>query len=443
MRVLLYGINYAPELTGIGKYSGEMAAWLANQGHTVSVITGMPYYPAWKVDPKYKGKAWHVEHVDGVTVYRCPLYVPSALSAKTRILQELSFILSSFPVGIKKLFSKRADVVVNICPPFHLSLFPLLYGMIRRVPVVTHVQDLQVDVARDLNMIRNKKVLGWMLKMERWMFNRSSLVSTISKGMQRKIVEKDIPAHKCVLLPNWVDEHAVKPMSKEQSLYKAFGLSVTDRIILYSGNLGEKQGLDIIIEAAERFRERKDVYFIIVGSGGAEKRLKALAADADLPNLKFFPLQPYEQLSALLATADLHLVLQRSRASDLVMPSKLTGILSSGGASIVTAEKGTTLFDLISTHQLGILIEPENINALVQAITKGLEMDLTTIRNNARRYAESHLSKDAIMQKWESALGSLSAGFPTVESNMPQITTIKLIQPEEKVIPKFEAGNNT
>jgi colanic acid biosynthesis glycosyl transferase WcaI len=432
MRILLYGINYAPELTGIGKYTGEMAAWLAAEGHEVAVITGMPYYPKWKLHKNYRGRGWHTESRDGVKVYRCPLYIPANVTAKTRIVQELSFILSTFPVGLKKLFSKRYDVVINICPPFHLGLFPLLYGMIRRVPVVTHVQDLQVDVARDLGMISNKKVLGLMLKLERWMFNRSSVVTTISKGMHRKIVEKKIPSSKCLVLPNWVDEHVIKPLGKEQSLYRQFGLSLTDKVILYSGNLGEKQGLEIIIEVADHFRRRSDVYFVIVGSGGAENRLKELAATAGLPNVKFFPLQPYERLSALLATADLHLVLQKGRASDLVMPSKITGILAAGGVPVITATAKTTLHDLVTQHQMGILVEPENAKALTDGITRGLNADLETLQKNARRYAEQYLSKELILQKWEYTLTCLAEGSG-ISQEVVSSTKVRIIKPEETI----------
>ncbi|MBX3256832.1 MAG: WcaI family glycosyltransferase [Chitinophagaceae bacterium] len=435
MKVLMYGINYAPELTGIGKYTGELATWLAARGHEVTVITSMPYYPKWEVHDQYKGRGWHVEKTDGVTIYRSPLYVPSKLSAKTRILQEVSFIASTFPAGLKKLLSKKVDIVINVCPPFHLSLFPLLYGLLRRVPVVTHVQDLQVDVARDLNMIKNKNILSLMLKLERWMFRRSSMVTTISKGMYKKIVAKSIPPQKCMVLPNWVDEHAVTPLNKEQSLYREFGLQLTDKVILYSGNLGEKQGLEVIIEVANSFRSYKDVYFIIVGSGGAEAKLKELAGVVNLPNVKFFPLQPYEKLPALLATADLHLVLQKKSASDLVMPSKITGILAAGGVPIVTAGAGTTLYQLIEEHNMGILVEPENAKALAAGIMDALESDLSLLKNNARQYAEQHLSKEVILQNWESMLynihNNVLTGTIGGAPGSPKKNKVKIVRPEK------------
>jgi len=118
MKILICGINYAPDLTGIGKYTGEMGSWLAKNGHTVEVITGMPYYPQWQINSTYKKRWWHKEYIDGVKVYRCPLYVPRKVSSFKRIVHEFSFVLSTLPVWIKKLFSPKYDIVISISPPF-------------------------------------------------------------------------------------------------------------------------------------------------------------------------------------------------------------------------------------------------------------------------------------------------------------------------------------
>ena len=104
MRILIYGINYSPELTGIGKYTGEMGAWLAQQGHTVEVITARPYYPEWKIHAAYRGKGWHTDVIEGAIVHRSPLYVPKSVSALRRILHEFSFVAGSLPYWLKMFF---------------------------------------------------------------------------------------------------------------------------------------------------------------------------------------------------------------------------------------------------------------------------------------------------------------------------------------------------
>jgi colanic acid biosynthesis glycosyl transferase WcaI len=407
MRILIFGINYAPELTGIGKYTGEMAAWLAKKGNQVSVVTALPYYPEWNIHPEYKGKWWTKEFLNNVTLYRCPLYVPKQVTPVERIIHEFSFLLAILPVWIGILFQKKYDVVICVSPPFHLGILPMLYSKLRGSKIVTHVQDLQVDAAKDLGMIKNQTVLDIMFRLENIILNNSSAVSTISPGMMDKIISKGIAPSKMLLFPNWVDENEIKPLSAEHSLREEFGIGKEIKVILYSGNLGEKQGLEIIVDVAEAFRKRDDVLFLIVGSGGGKDNLIRLVNDAGLPNIKFLPLQPYEKLSALLATADLHLVMQKKSASDLVMPSKLTAILAAGGCPIVTASKGTSLYEVISQHQMGIIVEPESAIELKNGIETALASDLTPYRTNAREYSELFLSKENILTHLEFSLANM------------------------------------
>lgn len=422
MRILIYGINYAPELTGIGKYTGEMATWLTKKGHEVTVITAPPYYPEWKVQKSYKGKFWQTENMDGITVYRCPLYVPKNVTSLKRIIHEFSFLASIFPIWILTLFQKKYDIVFCISPPFHLGLLPLLYAKIRGVKFVNHIQDLQVDAAKDLSMIKNKRFLDVMFKTEKYIFDTGDFVSTISTGMQRKIRNKGVEEEKQFLFPNWVDETMIYPLSKEQSLKSEFGFQEHDRIILYSGNLGEKQGLEIIIEVAKLFIDQKKIHFVISGSGGGKEKLIKMTEESGITNVKFYPLQPYERLSALLAMGDVHLVLQKKSASDLVMPSKLTGILAAGGCALVTASPGTSLYHILHKYDMGILVEPESIPALRDGIEKALSINLDVIKNNARTYAEKYLSKNGILSNFEHQLYKVIAAKRSAK--IPEKTNI-------------------
>ena len=404
MRILIFGINYSPELTGIGKYTGEMGSWFAQQGHDVLVVTAVPYYPEWEVHEKYKGKYWVTEDIDGATVHRIPLYVPKNVTSVKRIIHEFSFVLGIIPVWFKLLFKKKFDVVFCTAPPFHLGILPLMYSKLKGVPMITHVQDLQVDAAKELGMIKNKAFLNLMFSIERFILKKSKKVSTISLGMQLKINGKGVAASRQVLFPNWVDENNIMPLPKEQSLRQQFGLKDSDKVILYSGNLGEKQGLEVIIDVALKYKDRSDVYFLIVGSGGGKDKLEQSVSDADLTHVMFFPLQPYNKLSALLATADAHLVLQKKSAADLVMPSKLTGILAAGGFAIVTAEPGTSLYTVVNQYNMGLLIEPESVEALYMGIEYAINNDISSYKINARKYAEAYLSKENILKDFEQQL---------------------------------------
>lgn len=408
MRILVFGIHYYPDLTGIGKYTGEMNAFLASQGHEVTMVTANPFYPQWKLNIAYPRFFWKKEKIQGVTVYRCPLYIPENPTAGRKIVHEFTFLASIFPIWFMLLFKKKYDIVFGINPPFHLSIFPLLYKWIKGGKMISHVQDLQIDVVKDMQMIKNELVLDMMFSIEKYFLAQSKVVSTISLGMERKITNKGIPKSKQLLFPNWVDCDFIMPLDRASSLRQTLGIPLDIKVVMYSGNLGEKQGLELILEAAAYFKESKQLLFIIVGSGGAKKRLLRLSEEMGLANLKFFPLQSYEDLPRLLAVPDVHLVLQKKEAADLVMPSKLTGILASGGLAIVSAMSGTTLYDVISQHNMGILIEPGSVRALVDGIRQSLgEENHQIIRENARKYSELHLAKESVLKGLEGELARM------------------------------------
>ena len=185
MRILIYGINYAPELTGIGKYTGELATYLAAAGDKVEVITAPPYYPQWQVKEAYRGKGFIEENIAGVRVLRCPLYVPKEVSGVKRILHEFSFVLSSLRYWIPRYF-RSYDIILCISPPFHLGFLALPHKWLHGTHVINHIQDLQVDAARDLGIIKQEGLLSLLERAERWLLRRVTAVSTISTGMLRQ-----------------------------------------------------------------------------------------------------------------------------------------------------------------------------------------------------------------------------------------------------------------
>lgn len=403
-RVLVHSLFFKPEMTGISKYTGEMVDWLVEKGVHCTVVTAFPFYPDWKVQQPYKNRFYTKEvSANGLlTVYRCPLYVPVRPTGLTRMLHEFTFLLSSFFVFVALLFRPRFDRIVSVAPPFHLAFPALFYRLFRRTRVVFHVQDLQVDIARELGLIKSGALLSVLERLEKYVLRRVDVVSSISTGMIARIqgkVRKNV-----VSFPNWVDTDQLYPLP-DRSLVKAqWGFKPTDKIVLYSGNLGGKQGLDQLLVVAREFNRQSDVKFVICGGGLYKETLVRLADEMKLTNVRFMPLQPTEVFNQFLNCADLHLILQMKDASDLVMPSKLTGILAAGGCPVVTASPGTSLYEVIDTHAVGILVEPGSVEALTNSIRQALNNDLTPYRTNARKYAENHLSKTAILGAFQAQL---------------------------------------
>lgn len=404
-RILLLGGNYFPEPTGIGKYNGEMMDWLAAQGYECGVVTTYPYYPYWQVQAPFVNNAsWYTKEqrsvFDGVpiTIYRCPHYVPAIPCGKKRILSDLSFFLSALLQVIVLLFQRKYNCVISVAPPFQIGLLGWLYKTITGAKFVYHIQDLQIDAASELGMIKSNFLLKTMFSLERFILSKADCVSSISEGMVRKIKAKY--DREVIMFPNWADIKSFYPIAQKDDLKKAFQFSVTDKIVLYSGAIGEKQGLQDLLGSARKLSSYPHIIFVICGSGPYKEKLIKMAKSMELKNVCFMPLQPKEIFNQFLNMADLHLVLQKGKAKDLVMPSKLTTILSVGGLALVTAEPHTSLHSVVSSHDMGLLIEPENESVLTDSILSAIENAPTHLKENARNFAENYLTIDKLMSRF-------------------------------------------
>lgn len=401
-RILLIGYNFFPELTGIGKYSGEMMHWLALNGYDCTVITAYPYYPYWKVQEPYfrnrfmyKTENKRFESGGKLTVYRCPMYIPAQPTGIKRILLDFSFLLSAALKLIQLIPGQKFDSVITIAPSFQFGLLGILYKKFRNTKVLYHVQDMQIEAARDLKLIKSKKIINLLFRTEKYVFDNSDIVSSISQGMISRLEAK---AKKSVLLfPNWTDIDLFYPIHDRATLKEGFGFNAADKIILYSGAIGEKQGLEAIVHAANEYKLYDSLVFVICGSGPYKQKLQELAARLDVQNINFFPLQPFDKFNQFLNMADVHLVIQKANASDLVMPSKLTTILAVGGLALITANEDSSLYALVHQHRMGLLVEAESQVALNEGIKRAISADTSIMTVNARVYAEENLSIESVM----------------------------------------------
>jgi colanic acid biosynthesis glycosyl transferase WcaI len=404
-RILLIGYNFYPEITGIGKYSGEMIYWLAKDGYDCTVITAYPYYPYWKIQPPYVEKKWwyttsekHFASGGKIIIHRCPMYIPAKPSGMKRMILDFSFLISAFFKLLQLIMRQKFNCVFVVAPSFQFGLLGILCKKLSRAKVIYHIQDLQIEAARDMQLIKSERVIRILFGIERYILNKVDVISSISLGMINKI---QIKANRRVLnFPNWTDIKLFYPIENRADLKKYFGFDAQKKIILYSGSIGEKQGLEAILEAAKEYQLQDNVCFIICGSGPYKIKLEEMVKEFDLQNVVFFPLQPFAKFNQFLNMADVHLVLQKSNASDLVMPSKLTTILAVGGLALITADEGSSLHSLIKEHQMGLLVAAENQFSLNAAIKSAITEDHRVLAKNARIYAEEQLSIERIMERF-------------------------------------------
>ncbi|MDX3927120.1 MAG: WcaI family glycosyltransferase [Shinella sp.] len=367
-KVIVYGMNYAPEKTGVGRYTAEISEYLADQGADVTVVTTPPHYPSWQVEEGWKN-GYSIRVENGVRVHRAPLFVRRRIHGIRRLLAPLSFALTSAPLFFWHALRRRPEVIICIEPTLLVAPAAHLAARLTGARTVLHVQDLEVDAAFAVGHLKS---VSWMKALayafERRMLGGFDGVVTISRRMAERLEEKGVGNDRLAVVLNWVDLSRIFPQRGCGGYRRELGYGEEDFIVLYSGAIGAKQGLDVLLAAAAHLRDEPRLRFVIAGEGPAKAELEARGRF--LGNVRFLPLQPQERLNGFLNMADLHVLPQTRGAADLVLPSKLGGMLASGKPLVVTADSGTELARFLKGA--AILTPPDDANALAEAIREAM-----------------------------------------------------------------------
>ncbi len=379
MKIAVWGINYSPELTGIAPFNRALCEFLASQGHQVGAITGFPYYPVWRKRDEDRGQWFRTEVLNGVVIRRCWLYVPAVVGPLRRMLHEASFVFVSL---LRVLALPKPDLFVVISPPLPLGIAAWIASVVKGVPFVFHVQDLQPDAAVGLGMVRPgllTRILYWM---ESFAYSRASKVSGISRGMLGKFREKGVAADKLIYFPNGVELPIELPASGR--FRERHGLPAKVFVAMYSGNLGVKQGLEVLVDAARLLQEwdelprglsgtghfaaEREVKIVIAGDGARRVHLAELIARYDLTNVLLLPLQLQEAYHEMLADADCSVITQQEGTGSFFFPSKLLTSLAVGKPVITVADEDSELAHATLQGRFGVNVLPNQPEALARAI---------------------------------------------------------------------------
>jgi colanic acid biosynthesis glycosyl transferase WcaI len=404
MRLLIYSINYTPELTGVGKYTGEMAESLAAQGHEVRVVTAPPYYPGWQVAAGYCAWRYQSEDLKGVKVWRCPLWVPGQPSGLKRLLHLATFAISSLPLILWQGVFWQPDVVLVMEPPFFCVVGALMASRLSGAKSWLHVQDFEIDAGFELGLLPSSGLIrSAIVAIERGLMSRFDRVSTISDLMVKRLFAKGVDTSKCVYFPNWVDTNTIYPLPGSNPLREELGLMPDTFVALYAGSMAQKQGLEVLLEAAQLLQaDQPQIVFVLCGEGASKARLLKLATG--MTNVRFLALQPLERLNGLLNLANIHLLPQLANAADLVMPSKLKGMYASGRPVIATADRGTQIAHVV--QGCGIVVPPQDVTALAQAIVylATHPNECNQLGQAARKFAVAKWNQEKILGQLEQNL---------------------------------------
>lgn len=397
--IFIHGANFAPEAIGVGKYTAELAFFLAERGHKVEAAVPPAHYPAWRVARDQRCLFYRREWLNAVDVWRCPLLTRGG-SGLWRLIAPLSFAFFAAPLVFLRILLTRPDTVICVEPT--LASFPAALAAAKIVGArkIVHVQDLEADAAFALHL-RGAFARRLALAAESFLLRRFDLVATISNRMRDALIAKGVAPEKCEVFRNWVDSEAIRPRPRAaaNSYRETLGFGPQHFVALYAGALARKQGLGVVVEAARLCQDQKHLRFVIVGDGPEKQKLMASAAD--LPNLVFLPLQPSDKFEELLAFADVHLLPQLKSSADLALPSKLGAMLASGRPILVAAERDSELGALLADAAL--FSPPEDPEALATMMKSAMKRDLSSLAARARALA-NWFSAKTVLPAFETAI---------------------------------------
>ncbi|MED5812398.1 WcaI family glycosyltransferase [Mycolicibacterium sp. 050232] len=412
MRVTIIGINYAPEVTGIAPYTTGIAEGLAERGHDVTVITGLPHYPQWRVAEEYRGVKRCTEVVRGVTVHRVGHHVPAEQSALGRIRMEASF-------GSAAATHKwdDPDVVITVSPALLSAAQAVLRARLSRIPVGVVVQDVYSKGVVETGVAGGRSAVA-AARLESTVLRLATGVAVIHPRFVDSLAEIGVNGDDLAVIRNWTHIEGAAPASGSAAVREKYGWRAGETIVMHTGNMGVKQGLENVVAAGKLVdgTQAGDIRFVLIGDGNQRRMLDDVARDAVAVQL-IDPL-PDDEFRAALAAADILLVNERPGVGEMAVPSKLTSYFVAAKPILAATEPTSGTAEELRASGAGLVIPAGDPEALVESVRHlaADEQSRQRFGSCGAQYARERLgAANAVAQyeKWVGDLASAARGRPT------------------------------
>ncbi len=395
MRILVLCPHFAPDTAPTGEVMTRIVDELGTLGHRLHVVTSLPWYEHHRIEPDWRGESVHHVETPWGVLTRVHPFPSDKTNLVSRALGFAGFTaLSGLTAAVTNF---RPEVVLAMSPPLTLGPAAIAIARMRRIPVVFNVQDIFPDVAIELGMMTSPTVVASARKLEQMTYAMSDAVTVLSDDLAANVQEK-LPSRATTsvrVIPNFVDTARIVPTSPENAYRAELGLS-GKKVVLYAGNIGFSQSLDLVVHAAQAFVDDESVAFVINGQGSARADVERAASS--LPNVHFVDFQPRERLAEVLAAGDIHVIPLRKGLARSSVPSKTYSILAAGRPFVASVDEGTEVDLVAQRSKAGIAVPPDDPEAFTNALGRLLaDNELThTMGVAGRAWVESWASPSAV-----------------------------------------------
>jgi colanic acid biosynthesis glycosyl transferase WcaI len=403
LRLVVLCPHFAPDMAPTGAVMTRIVYELASLGHELHVVTSLPWYREHAIETGWGGKLWRVEKTAWGSITRVH---PFPGKTKRNLLRRaFGFVLFSAVVGLRSLVAgglpRRVDGVLAMSPPLTLGLTGWFTKLFRGGMLVFNIQDIFPDAAAQTGAITNKQILGAARWLERLSYERSDAVVLLSNDLQQNVAAKlSTKFHNRLhVIPNFVDTSAIVPSDRMTDYRRELGID--DRVIvMYAGNVGFSQSLELVLAAA---RSMPHIAFVINGDGAARKSLQDEVKATDIDNVYFADYQPIERLSEVLASGDIHVVPLKTGLASVSVPSKMYSILSAGRPVVAAIDADTEIPRTLAESGAGIAVAPDNEAEFISALQILISDETKRALMGAlgRTWVEHHASAGAIAKRYE------------------------------------------
>jgi colanic acid biosynthesis glycosyl transferase WcaI len=406
MKLAVLSPHFAPDMAPTGEVITRIVHELAARGHELHVVTALPWYEHHRVEPEWRGRLVRTERTEWGSIARVHPFPTDKRSIARRAVAFGGF---SALAGVTGLWGGRVDGVLAMSPPLTLGLTGWGMATARRGPLVFNIQDVFPDVAVELGAITNDHVIAAAQRLERLTYRAADAVTVLSDDLRDNVAGKLPPGqgHKVRTIPNFVDTRAVTPLDRATRYRRELGIG-DETVVMYAGNVGLSQSLELMVAAARQLVRREDVVFVVNGGGSARPAVEKAAGG--LPNIRFADYQPKERLGEVLATGDIHVVPLKAGLARSSVPSKTYSILAAGRPLVASVDPGTEVARVVEKAAAGVAVPPNDPDAFVEALARLVDRpaDRAEMGRSGRAFVEQWVSPAAVAEAYESLFAELA-----------------------------------